>query len=135
MKNVAYRNWGFIPVDDDVTAGDPTITRPPMLGNLALDRGTSLVLELASCPAKLRLSISATAVSAPGTDPGLSLLAAQTRGAYRPIEHTAWETQYEGSLAVLSCEVSDPSTLLKIHHTHPKSLIITRVECSEGISE
>lgn len=130
MSTIGYTNWGLIPIEDDILTGKPTTSHPPMLVNLALDRGASIVLELPLRPAQLNIEIATTAVSAPPADDGFTLYTAVENSNFEAIA-TTWHIQYDGQSALFTSAIQTPGCYLKIHNSYPKSIIVTRVELSE----
>ncbi len=132
MSEIGYKSWGFISVDDELTTTVPTAFNPPMLVNLALDRGASLVLQLASSPPPLiNLTIETTAVSA-NADPAASfcLLTGATADVLHSCAERPWEMHYDGYYAQIQTTIADPASFIKLHYIGALGSVITRINFS-----
>ncbi len=130
MSEVAYTSWGLIPYDDDVLAAGPTSTHPPMIGNLSLDRHSSLVFQLAAAPDPLGVRLVTTAFSAPDPERAFQLFTGSTMDEYRPLEKTVWQLKYDGPFAHCSTKIQEVGTVIKLHCTSASSIVITSVHFS-----
>ena len=126
MSDIAYIHWGLIHLEEDVKTGNPTTMHPPMLGNLALDLGASIFLELEKHPLNIRIEIATTAVSAPAIDPPFTLYAGDRSDEFEKVD-TAWHSQYDGPTALFNTEINALGPFLKIHNEHLKSVVVTSV--------
>ena len=72
MQNIGYIRWAYIPVDSDPKNNEITTWNPPVLTNMALDDGASLVIDLSYSLTYINIFIQTTAFSKP-VDPDLSL--------------------------------------------------------------
>ena len=131
MSDIGYIQWGLIPLEEDVKTGNPTTMHPPMLGNLALDLGTSIFLELEKHPSNIRIEIATTAVSAPAIDPPFTLYTGDKADGFQKV-NAAWHCQYDGPSALLNTEINALGPFLKIHNEHPKSVVVTSVTFNQA---
>ena len=56
MQELAYRSWALISVDADPAGTEATVTAAPVIVNVAIESGASLVFELAESFAKLSIT-------------------------------------------------------------------------------
>ena len=131
MQEVGYRSWGLVPVDSDPSAGMPSSTHPPMISTLALDRGASLVIELAEPLAEVQLRTRLTALSTEGeTGSNMRLLSARTEGAFESLPTAEWEKTFEGMDAVFTVPLRDVGPHLKIHSQGNATFVISTLTLS-----
>mgnify|MGYP001220769844 FL=1 len=126
MSDIGYIKWGLIPLEEDVKTGNPTTMHPPMLGNLALDLGASIFLELEKHPLNMQIEIATTAVSAPTIDPPFTLYTGDKADEFKKV-NAAWHSQYDGPTALFNSEINALGPYFKIHNEHPKSVVVTSV--------
>lgn len=132
MSEIGYKSWGLIAVDDELTTTLPTTFNPPMLVNLALDRGASLVLELATAPPPLlHLAIETTAISA-GSDPAVSfcILTGLAADALNRCADSPWEIHYDSYYAQIQTTIVNPAPFIKLHYIGALGSVITRINFS-----
>lgn len=131
MSNIRYLQWGLISLEEDVKTGNPTTLHPPMLGNLALDSGSSIFLELEKHPLNMHIGIATTAVSAPTTDPPFTLYTGDKADVFQKV-NAAWHSQYDGPKALFNSEITALGPFLKIHNKYPKSVVVTSVTFNQA---
>ena len=131
MSDIGYIQWGLIPLEEDVKTGNPTTMHPPMLGNLALDLGASIFIELEKHPSNIRIEIATTAVSAPAIDPPFTLYTGDKADGFQRV-NAAWHSQYDGPSALFNSEIDALGPFLKIHNEHPKSVVVTSVTFNQA---
>ena len=98
MQRVGYNRWAYLPVDNDPKSNQITSWNSPMLPNLALDNGSSLIVDLSSNFDSIILFIKTTAFSSPvDPDSSLELFSAEKENSFNEVDHTSWETIREGN--------------------------------------
>jgi hypothetical protein len=131
MQEIGYRSWGLVPVDSDPSSGMPSSTHPPMISTLALDRGASLVIELAEPLAEVHLRTRLTALSTEGeTGSNMRVLSARAEGAFEPLSTVEWEKTFEGMDAVFTVPLRNVGPYLKIHSQGNATFVISTVNLS-----
>jgi hypothetical protein len=130
MSTIGYMHWGIIPLEEDVLSGTPTAVYPPMLSNLALDRGASIFLRLDAASTHIQIEIGTTAVSAPSAAPPFTLFTGVEDDTFQEVPAT-WNSRYDGAMALFNSEIEMIGPFLKIHNGHPKSIIVTSVTFSQ----
>lgn len=131
MSEIGYKAWGFIPIDDAPTTNPPSVYHPPMLVNLALDSGASLVFQLREAVSSLHVQINTTAVSA-DTDPNqaFKLLNGPTADHLTLADNSSWEMQYDGPIAQYSTELKNSQLFLKLHYSGGLGIVVTSAHFS-----
>lgn len=131
MKEIGYRSWALIPVDPEPATGEATVSNPPMLTAIAVDRGASLVFCFASPPGDLHLAVEATALSAENRSPNLFRVFTGSAGnAFRELKHSGWKKRAEGIYTTFATQVEGVDTYLKLAFNEEKTLIVNRVTFS-----
>jgi len=131
MSEIGYKAWGLIPMDDAQTSTAPTVFNPPMLVNLALDGGTSLVFQMASAPSPLHILINTTAVSAdPNPNQSYQLYSGSTAEHWQLGQIETWSVDYDGATAQFSTILKTPSPFLKLHYCGELGIVITSARFS-----
>ena len=130
MSKIGYMHWGIIPLEEDVSSGTPTAVYPPMLSNLALDRGASIFLRLDVASTHIQIEIATTAVSAPSASLPFTLFTGKDDDTFQEVPAT-WNSRYDGAMALFNSQIEMIGPLLKIHNRHPKSIIVTSVNFSQ----
>ena len=87
MQEIAYRSWALISDDGDPANSEATITVAPVITNVAIDRGASLVFELSESFANLPITLSTTALSAGGRDDLCRIYAGSSASDLRELLH------------------------------------------------
>ncbi len=123
-------HWGIIPLEEDVLSGTPTAVYPPMLSNLALDRGASIFLRLDVASTHIQIEIATTAVSAPSATLPFTLFTGKDDDTFQEVPAT-WNSRYDGAMALFNSQIEMIGPLLKIHNGQPKSVIVTSVNFSQ----
>tara|TARA_B100001250_G_scaffold200092_1_gene171604 strand:+ start:2879 stop:3289 length:411 start_codon:yes stop_codon:yes gene_type:complete len=130
MECVGYTRWAYLPVDKEPKNNQITSWNPPMLPNLALDDGSSLIVDLSSNFYGINLFIKTTAFSSP-VDPNsaLGLFSAEKDNSFNEVDHTSWETIREGNFVNNKSIIESPFPLsrLKIFHKGP-TIIVTGID-------
>ena len=127
MPEVRYLSWSLIHSDSEPERTPPTTTHPPMLSNVALDSGSSLIFELESPKSNsLTVAIKATALSAdkPTIDPFRSYTG-QSPGAYTELPKTRWHKNPDGINISFTTRVEQALKFLKLHGISKKGLVIS----------
>lgn len=127
MAVLAYRSWGFIPVDTDPSSQAPLSLRPPMLTAMAIDRGSSLVFELAAHQGDVEVRLETTALSAEGRGPDIAEVYSGSASSYQPCSKHQWEKTVEGINGVFTCRLSGVGSHVKFYSRTAGSLIVTGV--------
>lgn len=130
MSTIGYIHWGIIPLEEDVLSGTPTAVYPPMLSNLALDRGASIFLRLDTASTHIQIEIATTAVSAPSAAPPFTLFTGVEDDPFQEVPAT-WNSRYDGAMALFNSEIEMNGPFLKIYNGHPQSIIVTSVTFSQ----
>lgn len=130
MSKIGYMHWGIIPLEEDVLSGTPTAVYPPMLSNLALDRGASIFLRLDVASTHIQIEIATTAVSAPSASLPFTLFTGKDDDTFQEVPAT-WNSRYDGAMALFNSQIEMVGPLLKIHNGQPKSVIVTSVNFSQ----
>ena len=130
MSTIGYMHWGIIPLEEDVFSGTPTAVYPPMLSNLALDRGASIFLRLDVASTHIQIEIATTAVSAPSATLPFTLFTGKDDDTFQEVPAT-WNSRYDGAMALFNSQIEMIGPLLKIHNGQPKSIIVTSVSFSQ----
>ena len=130
MSTIGYIHWGIIPLEEDVLSGTPTAVYPPMLSNLALDRGASIFLRLDAASTHIQIEIATTAVSAPSAAPPFTLFTGVEDDTFQEVPAT-WNSRYDGAMALFNSEIEMNGPFLKIYNGHPQSIIVTSVTFSQ----
>jgi hypothetical protein len=130
MSTIGYMHWGIIPLEEDVLSGTPTAVYPPMLSNLALDRGASIFLRLDVASTHIQIEIATTAVSAPSASLPFTLFTGKDDDTFQEVPAT-WNSRYDGAMALFNSQIEMVGPLLKIHNGQPKSVIVTSVNFSQ----
>ena len=131
MQEVGYKSWGLVPVDSDPSSGMPSSTHPPMISTLALDRGVSLVIELAEPLPEVHLRMRLTALSTEGeTGSNMKVSSARTEGAFEPLSAVEWEKSFEGMDAVFTAPLLNVGPYLKIHSQASATLVLSTLTLS-----
>ena len=131
MSDIAYIQWGLIHLEEDVTTSKPTTMHPPMLSNLALDMGASILFQFKTKPGDMQVGIATTAVSAPITNPPFTLYTGNQTDVFQEVKAT-WHSQYDGPSTIFSSEINILGSFLKIHNEHPKSIVVTNVAFNQA---
>ena len=127
MAVLAYRSWGFIPIDTDPSSQAPLSYRPPMLTAMAIDGGSSLVFELAAHQGDIEVRLETTALSAEGRGPDIAEVYSGSANGYRPCSEHQWEKTVEGINGVFTCRLSGVGSHVKFHSRSADNLIVTSV--------
>jgi hypothetical protein len=102
-----------------------------MISTLALDRGASLVIELAEPLAEVHLRTRLTALSTEGeTGSNMRVLSARAEGAFEPLSTVEWEKTFEGMDAVFTVPLRNVGPYLKIHSQGNATFVISTVNLS-----
>jgi hypothetical protein len=130
MQEVGYKSWGLIPVDSDPSSTMPTSDHPPMISTFALDRGASLVIELAEPLEEVHLRMRVTALSTESeSGSNLKLLSGRSE-VLEPLIAEEWEKSFESMDAVFTIRLQTIGPYLKIHSQAKGTLIIITVNLS-----
>jgi len=130
MQRVGYNRWAYLPVDNDPKSNQITSWNSPMLPNLALDNGSSLIVDLSSNFDSIILFIKTTAFSSPvDPDSSLELFSAEKENSFNEVDHTSWETIREGNFVNNKSIIESgfPLSRLKIFYKGP-TIIVTSIE-------
>ncbi len=130
MSEITYTSWGLIPFDDDVLSTEPTAIRPPMIGNLALDKGASLVFELSNSTNPLTVRLITTAFSAAEANKPFQLLKGAPDNRFEPLDIGEWKLQYDGQFAHFTTTVEAANRRIKLHCCAASSIVLTSVHFS-----
>ena len=133
MQEIAYRSWALISDDGDPANSEATITVAPVITNVAIDRGGSLVFELSESFANLSITLSTTALSAGGRDDLCRIYAGASASDLRELAvEGGWEKTIEGLVAMFEGEVTGNGTdrYVKLHFDTGPKLIVTAVAFS-----
>ena len=130
MSTIGYMHWGIIPFEEDVLSGTPTAVYPPMLSNLALDRGASIFLRLDPAATYIQIEIATTAVSAPSATLPFTLFTGKDDDTFQEVP-AIWNSRYDGAMALFNSQIEMIGPLLKTHNGQPKSIIVTSVSFSQ----
>ena len=128
MREIGYQSWSLIPIDSDPMAEEPTITRPPMLTAVVLDRHASLSFQFASSPHNLQITFETTALS--GEVRSLEIFRTFTGSSLSPLKeipHNGWEKSIEGMFTLFSTYVEGVGPFLKLFFVEPDPLVVNRV--------
>lgn len=125
MAQLAYRSWGLVPADADPSAGVPSATRPPMLTAVAMDRGGSLVFELAPHQGAVELRLETTALSAEGKAADSFEVHTGDGQTYQPLAGAQWDKGTEGMNGIFTCSLSGVGTHLKLRSRATADIIVT----------
>lgn len=123
-------HWGIIPLEEDVLSGTPTAVYPPMLSNLALDRGASIFLRLDVASTHIQIEIATTAVSAPSATLPFTLFTGKDDDTFQEVPAN-WNSRYDGAMALFNSQIEMIGPFLKIHNGQPKSIIVTSVNFNQ----
>jgi len=130
MQRVGYTRWAYLPVDNDPKNNQINSWNPPMLPNLALDDGSSLIVDLSSSFDGINLFIKTTAFSSPvDPDSALGLFSAEKNNSFNEVDHTSWETIREGNFVNNKSKIESgfPLSRLKIYYNGP-TIIVTGID-------
>ena len=130
MSTIGYMHWGIIPLEEDVLSGTPTAVYPPMLSNLALDRGASIFLRLDVASTHIQIEIATTAVSAPSATLPFPLFTGKDDDTFQEVPAN-WNSRYDGAMALFNSQIEMIGPFLKIHNGQPKSIIVTSVNFNQ----
>ncbi|MFT5088685.1 MAG: hypothetical protein ACI8PG_003050 [Planctomycetota bacterium] len=131
MDEIGYKAWGLIPVDGQLSTTGPSILNPPMLVNLALDGGASLVFELAVAATTLHIRIKTTAISAaPNPNQSYQLYTGPTTEQWQLGQIDPWSVDYDGPTAQFNTKITAPGPFLKLHYSGPLGIVITSAHFS-----
>lgn len=125
MAELAYVSWGLMPVDADPLTGSPGQTRPPMMTAVAVDRGGSLVFELAPHRGNVTLRLETTALSAEGREAACFEVYTGTAQNYRSVAPVHWEKTTEGMSGIFNCSLTGVGSHLKLLSSTGDNLIVT----------
>ena len=128
MSEIPYRSWALISVDDDPATSEATVTMPPVITNVAIERGASLVFELSESFAKLFIALRTTALSAESRDDLCRIYAGSSVSDLRELAvEGGWQKTIEGLVAVFAGEVAGNGTdrHVKLHFDTDPKLIVT----------
>lgn len=127
MAEFAYRSWGLIPVDADPPSQALSSTHPPMMTAVAVDRGASLVFELAPHGGEVAVRLEATALSSEGHPAEAFEVYSGSADSFQAMPGVAWGKAIEGIAGVFTCRLSGVETHLKLRSIADHSLIVTAV--------
>jgi hypothetical protein len=128
MEEIGYKSWSLLPVDGEPLAGEPKVSRPPMMSALALDQGSSLVFQLARVPSSLQIALEVTAISAEKRSSHFcKIFTGATADRYAEVAHPGWEYALEGPYATFTTRISPATLFVKLHFTEAPSLVVNRV--------
>jgi len=131
MQELRYLSWTLISVDTDPASGEATLSNPPMLTTVALDKDASLVFQFPAPANQLHISLETTAITAEDRGPGLfRVFTGPTNGEFREVEHPGWEKSIEGMYASFSTQVSRSDVWLKLFFNESPSIVVNRVTFS-----
>ena len=127
MQEIGYRSWALIAVDGDPAVSEATITVPPVITNVAIERGASLVFELSESFAKLAITLRTTALSAEGRDDLCRVFVGSSASDLHELAVEGWKKTIDGLVAVFEGEVAGNGTDLhvKLHFDTGPKLIVT----------
>ena len=128
MQEIGYRSWALIAVDDDPATSEATVTVPPVITNVAIERGASLVFELSESFAKLSITLRTTALSAKGRDDLCRVFAGSSASDLHELAvEGVWKKTIDGLVAVFEGEVAGNGIDLhvKLHFDTGPKLIVT----------
>ena len=133
MQDIAYSSWALILVDGDPATSEASITVAPVITNVAIDRGASLVFELSESFANLSITLRTTALSAEGRDDLCRVYVGSGASDLRElVVEGGWEKTIEGLEAVFEGEVAGNGTdrHVKFHFDTGPKLVVTAVAFS-----
>ena len=133
MQDIAYSSWALISVDDDPATSEASITVAPVITNVAIDPGASLVFELSESFANLSITLRTTALSAEGRDGLCRIFAGSSASNLRELAvERGWEKTIDGLVAVFEGEVAGNGTdrYVKLHFDTGPKLVVTAVAFS-----
>ena len=131
MREIGYKAWGLIPVDDAPTSVIPSIYQPPMLVNLALDSRASLVFQLSETAESLHVRFHTTVVSAdPEPDQSFQLFTGPTAEQLTQGQIESWSMQYDGAITEYSTELKKSQLFLKLHYCGDLGIVVTSAHFS-----
>jgi hypothetical protein len=128
MREIGYQSWSLIPIDSDPESEEPTITRPPMLTAVVLDKHASLFFQFSAPPGNVQITFETTALS--GEERSLEIFRTYSGPSISPLKeipHSGWEKSIEGMFTVFSTHSEGVGSFLKLFFTEPSPLVVNRV--------
>ena len=129
MADVRYHSWSLLALDNEPESGQPTTFNPPMLANLALDPGASLVLEIESpVPAVINLAVRTTALSSDeiASEP-FRVFSGERDDHYSERPQPDWEKSAAGLEVTFAASLPGLSRFLKLVAHTSKTIVISGV--------
>ena len=92
MSMITYSGWAILPATNDPLVDRAHAMNPPMMVTIALDPGSSLVVELNSPPTSFRTMVTTTFLSGEGQPEQLfRVFGASGGGDFSPLETSPWD--------------------------------------------
>ena len=126
MADIAYKTWSLIYRDLEPSQQEPTVRNPPMMPNIAVDAGGSLVFSLVGEHAALRAHVTVTALSAEGRRDGFLQVLSGAAGALQPVP-ASWSSRPDGANVVLTASLPAAGPSLKLHLPSGPTLVVSAV--------
>ena len=106
MQELPYSSWALVHVDDAPTSTEATSTMPPLMSNIAVDSGSSLVFELRESFSGLAIRVVTTALSAEGRDDPGRVFVGEGPTPLRELQVDEWVKTVDGLDALFAARVS-----------------------------